>query len=298
MRPEGDQLARVPAYNVHDWRLTVTEFGSLECVPAGWTVFRRLGWTLLAALIVGPIWYAYGLPKPLFAPRDRPQLPQFEEPNAKQAADLEELTERMRNLIPPEQRDEFDRKLEQDRIQRDTERAEQAERQSKSTWLDAAGRSLNWAVSALFVSSGILSPLSCAWQRLTIERSGEDDLVVRWRGLRSHTNSWPMQSFHGINISAREHIVSVRRPSYGRMHEGWRWFVRIHGGIPDLAGHAVHGNAAFELWVDHDKQQPLDVSRTEKTDRAEGHQLHAEEGSFVRAGLLSIQNQIEINDDI
>jgi hypothetical protein len=188
-----------------------------------------------------------------------------EQAEAADAQLKEEFAEKARELeatfqqnMDEEQRRRFQQSL-QEKRRASAESLERA--RAQLDWMHSIGRIVHWCATLALLTLGILPPLSCAWQRLTIEPVRDDEFAVRRRGLWSHTRGWPADSLTGIEVAAGEHIVSTGHPVYIKVHEGWRWLVRLYGTGTVFHGLPEPGTAIVQFYVDHERNQPLDVTR-------------------------------------
>ncbi len=107
-----------------------------------------------------------------------------------------------------------------------------------------------WGLTGVLALIGILLPLSCLWNRLSISVDPYGNLVVRQMGaVLPSSRDFPLGPFKRIGVFVQEDIRASR---YRRYRAGWRWVVVLLG--PD----AENGVQFWSYWQKH---EPSDFGR-------------------------------------
>jgi hypothetical protein len=224
-RGGGFGVGLLPRYSIFDWRPSTTDEGGLLFRPSLRTVWRRLALTLIAAILLGMMWWSHGFPwkqEPPAAPAPANQ--------AELDAAARELQADFERNMTPEQRRQFQQRLDRAQLERERRLAGQ---RAQLDWMDRAGRAVHWTVFEALLVLGLLPLLLAAWERVDLRNGPEGELIIRRRRFLTSERAWPRGSFGGIMCSAAERIHRTRRYE---THEGWFWVVRLlprheHGGL-------------------------------------------------------------------
>lgn len=214
-RGGGRRFQSVRTVDVTDWSIRTPNPHALVFRPAWATFGRRLGWTLLAAIIIG----GFGYPMGMFggAPAAPPPVP-----SAQERADLERLEAEIDELASEV--------LSQEEIAAIKARSEYRTTQARAELehTKTAGATVFWALAALIALMGLVPPLACLWQRSALTADPHGLLVLRTRTLFPHVWSWPLDGFDHLLVHYDEVWHRTRRSRY---FVGWRWDIHLYAAI-------------------------------------------------------------------
>ena len=205
-----------------DWSVVRVDAQSLTYRPSGRTLFRRLGATLLAVMIIGVMVWSFGFP-PGGGASTRRQDPAEQAQLEDMRQRVSEAEESLRQTMTEAEWADFQQKIAQKAADRESERRESGQRLAT---VGAVGAGIYWAVFTLCVLGGVLVPLSSVWQRLTIEKDVRGDPCVTRRGLMRSSRTLARSDLADLCVFAGEVYHRQRRP-YVERFLGWRWQVQL-----------------------------------------------------------------------
>ncbi|NUM55349.1 MAG: hypothetical protein HUU46_17010 [Candidatus Hydrogenedentes bacterium] len=205
---------RPRTFDIYDWTCVEMTPQSIVFRPGSATLIRRLGATLIAALLI-VLMSAYVFSS-RFTQRQQPQT--FESDRRELQSAMDSLRE---SMTPGEWQ----------RIQDDAARtrAEREARQSARTeryeTIRSAGFAVYGVICGLLAMMGIYSPSSALWHRVSIFVSGRNQITVASRGLWTTTNRLSIDRDTRVCVRVVERL---RRRRHARMSRlGYRWTVSI-----------------------------------------------------------------------
>jgi hypothetical protein len=213
----GGKVTQIPVLDIRDWRMVRRDAQHAVFRPSMKTFGRRLGWTLLCAVLAGLSYFS------LREYLDTAMVP-MEDTQAlgSLVADTNWMLESMRRGMSPEEWSRLKADLERSKAEAEARQAaDLARREAGSRWFR---RGLMAFVIALGLA-GMLPPIATLWNHLTIERTPQGGLVMRSRSVVPRRREWAPGTIGRLPIQVREHITRGR---HGRMeHRGWRWHVYL-----------------------------------------------------------------------
>lgn len=255
-RGGGLGMHSVPIYYMPHWCEAGVYEDSVEYRPSAETFLHLSGISALAAFVLAAlIWYA-GFPwsqgRVPEAVRVRREV---RDATAKRELDeLQKMTDEIARQLPPERLAEIER----NREIRERELQEELARTRFGLTVIRTVRSLfHWAAFVSLVAVAVLPLVGLPLQKVTIERSGDGDLVIRKAGLWPSTRRWPQGTVDGIRVVVEEDRARTRRLRYTI---GWRWMVNLHGNDPASIGRRTRNRSTPEatFFIDYQKQQPAE----------------------------------------
>ena len=243
---------RIPTYEIEQWRLARADANAIVCRPGLRTVGRRLAGTLVAAIIVGGLYYTVGgLHEPRFRSSPQRQV-RIDRDLRKLQSMTQEAEKGLRDMLSEDEWQQF-------QAQRDAERAQRQavndQQRCRLEQLTAGAQTVCYALMGIIGFLGVLAPVSCLWNRLTIYKNPRGDLAVsHWGFLFPSSKHWPVNAFREIAIDAQEVIVRTR---YYRNQEGWRYRIRlVPAGTPAEAARFGLTELGVEFRPYRQKQRP------------------------------------------
>jgi len=237
----GRKIQSVRTLDVMDWSIRTPDRHALVFRPAWATFGRRLGWTLLAAVIIG----GFGYPMGMFGGRAA-------EPPAPISAVEQAHLARIEAEID-EMAGEYLSEAEIAAIKARSEyRIAQSRAELEHT--RAAGHTVFWAIAAILALMGLVPPVACFWQRSSLQADPHGLLVLRTRNLFPHVWSWPADGFDRLLVRYEE---VWHRSRYSRHFVGWRWDIHLFAPIAP-GGESV---PAIVIAADLDKREPHGMIR-------------------------------------
>ena len=207
-------------YEFTDWEPVAAEPGQLSYRPSGRTFVRRLGGTLVAALIIGGMVLSFGFPPGVGKAGKQPDPAAEAQVRAAQQS-AKELEQSVRDMLTEERWQAVQETAAQKQAERAAEREAQGDRMEA---VGSIGRQLYWLVLGVCALGGVLSPLSGLWQRISIGMDVRGDLRVTRRGLRRSHRSYAQRRLSDMSVVVAE---VIHRSRYGERFVGWRWQVQL-----------------------------------------------------------------------
>lgn len=232
----------LPSYSIIDWRRDDIDADRLTYRPSWRTAVRRSMLTALAAALLALMCWTAGVPwQPDWQAAPANQL--VEPPGAV------EFQDRPGDDVP----------LEHGQRRRGARR-QRAARPLIIAVLEPIFHAAHWTAFVGLVAAGGLPLFLVPWERLTIRRGADGELVVCRRRLLTRTRAWSAGAFGGAVCEA---VERVHRRRGGRRESDWVWVVRL---VPHHTGGMIPwplhvDDPVVEFHVGHQCEAPHDAHR-------------------------------------
>lgn len=135
-----------------------------------------------------------------------------------------------------------------------------------SSVFETIGSILYWLVFTALVAVAVLPIAGFPLQRLTLERTEEDQFVIRKRGLWPTTRSWPNEAFGQIIFAVEEETSRYRHVT---TTIGWLWMVKLRVSPQFVMEHgpSLVDDPEIVFHIDRQKDRPTDLTRPPRSVR-------------------------------
>jgi len=248
-------------YYMPFWEATRKQRSRVVYRPTPRTFVHLAKTSLMALFLLGcVVWYG-GLPWSSSESDEAPGQGAAAPPGP--AARVAPLPDVLRRNLPPERLAQLDREEAQrqreNRVQRQLLRP-------PTTVFDTLGRAAHWVMFVGLAAVAVFPMAGYPLQRVTLERTDDDQLVIRKGGLRPSTRSWPVDAFGQIIYAVEEERMRVRHSSHTI---GWLWMVKLQVSPQFVAEHgpSLVDDPEIVFHIDRQKQQPSDMDRPPRSVR-------------------------------
>jgi len=253
----------VPIYNLRTWKLVAADEHRIAFRPTPLTLFLRLGWTLVAAILVTTLLIAtQTFREPIVAPELTEEEHRFATAGEQFARDL------LREQTGAEDYERMSREIERDRAARAAESAARLERDERLRRSIVLG--INFLAGAIILF-GAWPPIACVWARVKIEKDVRGEICVRSRSILLRKRRWPDGYFDRIATWTMERYWFGRHRAI--VGHAWEWIVQLSPrGLPSMpyVGDAAIAREGMgpQFLIARQKYRPLENERAPETVRA------------------------------
>jgi len=247
-RSGGLGLRVTPVYYMPYWRVVQARRHRLVCRPSERTFLHLLGISGMALFLLVFITWSAGFPWSADEEQKQAALALQGPERQAQIENVRKLTEELKKNLSPAKVAEIDRQ----QAKRQSELKNQLDGYSSGLrFIRAVDSIIHWfafcALSAIVVLPLVGYPL----QRVIVERTADDEFVIRKRGLWQSTHRWPLATFGQIVYTPEEEMANTYTI-------GWRWMVKLRV-LPQVSlenGPSLVDDTEIAFYIDFVKHRP------------------------------------------
>lgn len=206
-------------FDVCDWRQRVGD-GRIVFTPSEQNLMRSLWITLLAAVVIGVVWWVWGLPPgSARAAREQRDIDALN----RQIERIERDARRLSTSAGTTGQRMAEQRAEQAQRQRDELERRRAALVNSPPTLGPAYNALVWGVVGVSVLVGLGAPLLCLVVRAELSVEGE---FIVFRRTLERARRYPIASFVGVKPLAKRWAGTATAHTHAYDH-GWLWDLAV-----------------------------------------------------------------------